>query len=202
MENQVQENNVVEEVVEGGATTEEVKTYTQEEVNELLKGYKSQEEINNIVNKRLARERKDIEARVQAERDEAEKLAKMNAEEKAKHEFEKRVKEFEAKEKELARKELLLEANKQLEEVGISIKASKWVLGKDAEETYSNIQEFNEFIKEIEDNVRKNLLKGKTPTVGLSQGPVISKETFDKMSYLQRAALKEKNPALYNELLK
>ena len=51
MENQ--NINVNEVEFEGGASsTEQIKTYTQEEVNELLKGYKSQEEVNNIVNKR------------------------------------------------------------------------------------------------------------------------------------------------------
>ena len=51
MENQIKENNVVEEVVEGGATAQvkEVKTFTQDEVNEMI-------------SKRLQRERKDIEA--------------------------------------------------------------------------------------------------------------------------------------------
>ena len=72
MENQ--NINVNEAGFEGGANSDEqVKTYTQEEVNELLKGYKSQEEVNNIVNKRLAREKKDIEARIEAEKREAER---------------------------------------------------------------------------------------------------------------------------------
>ena len=71
MENQVQENNVVEEVVEGGATTEvkvdtvEVKTFTQDEVDKMI-------------SKRLQRERKDIEAKIEAERKEAEELAKLS----------------------------------------------------------------------------------------------------------------------------
>ena len=103
MENQNVNVNEVE--FEGGAnSTEQVKTYTQEEVNELLKGYKSQEEVNNIVNKRLAREKKDIEARIEAEKREAERLATMSAEEKSKHELEKRIAELEAREREIAKK--------------------------------------------------------------------------------------------------
>ena len=89
MENKnINVNEAVEGQVEGGAVetdTVEVKTYTQEEVNELLKGYKSQEEVNAIVNKRLARQRKEDENA----RKEAEKLATMSAGEKAKHEFDK-----------------------------------------------------------------------------------------------------------------
>ena len=102
MENQ--NINVNEVEFEGGAnSTEQIKTYTQEEVNELLKGYKSQEEVNNIVNKRLAREKKDIEARIEAEKREAARLATMSAEENAKHELEKKIAEFEAREREIAK---------------------------------------------------------------------------------------------------
>ena len=119
MENQ--NINVNEVEFEGGAnSTEQIKTYTQEEVNELLKGYKSQEEVNNIVNKRLAREKKDIEARIEAEKREAERLATMSAEEKAKHELEKRIAELEAREREIARKELENETSRQLKDLGIS----------------------------------------------------------------------------------
>ena len=63
-------NNVVNK--ENQEKDVEVKTFTQEEVNELLKGYKTQEEVDRIVAKRLQRATKDIEARVEAERKEAE----------------------------------------------------------------------------------------------------------------------------------
>ena len=131
MENQ--NINVNEVELEGGAnSTEQIKTYTQEEVNELLKGYKSQEEVNNIVNKRLAREKKDIEARIEAEKREAERLATMSAEEKAKHELEKKIAELEAREREIARKELenILEKKVFLE---LFVKVQKnWLKDKNA----------------------------------------------------------------------
>ena len=200
MENQ--NINVNEVEFEGGAnSTEQIKTYTQEEVNELLKGYKSQEEVNNIVNKRLAREKKDIEARIEAEKREAERLATMSAEEKAKHELEKRIAELEAREREIAKKELENETSKQLKDLGISINATKFVLGKDAEATHSNIKDFANFIEELKEDLKRELLKGKTPRTSSSvTGNVITKEQFKRMSYMEKMDLYNKDIELFNKL--
>ena len=200
MENQ--NINVNEVEFEGGAnSTEQIKTYTQEEVNELLKGYKSQEEVNNIVNKRLAREKKDIEARIEAEKREAERLATMSAEEKAKHELEKKIAELEAREREIAKKELENETSRQLKDLGISINATKFVLGKDAETTHSNIKDFANFIDELKEELKRDLLKGKTPKTSTSvAGNVITKEQFKRMSYIEKMDLYNKDIELFNKL--
>ena len=200
MENQ--NINVNEVEFEGGAnSTEQVKTYTQEEVNELLKGYKSQEEVNNIVNKRLAREKKDIEARIEAEKREAERLATMSAEEKAKHELEKKIAELEAREREIARKELENETSRQLKDLGISINATKFVLGENAETTHSNIKDFANFIEELKEDLKRELLKGKTPRTSSSVASnVITKEQFKRMSYMEKMDLYNKDIELFNKL--
>ena len=200
MENQ--NINVNEVEFEGGAnSTEQIKTYTQEEVNELLKGYKSQEEVNNIVNKRLAREKKDIEARIEAEKREAERLATMSAEEKAKHELEKRMAELEAREREIAKKELENETSRQLKDLGISINATKFVLGESAETTHSNIKDFANFIEELKEDLKRELLKGKTPRTSVSvTGNVITKEQFKRMSYMEKMDLYNKDIELFNKL--
>ena len=200
MENQ--NINVNEVEFEGGAnSTEQIKTYTQEEVNELLKGYKSQEEVNNIVNKRLAREKKDIEARIEAEKREAERLATMSAEEKAKHELEKKIAELEAREREIAKKELENETSRQLKDLGISINATKFVLGKDAETTHSNIKDFANFIEELKEDLKRELLKGKTPKTSTSVAAnAITKEQFKRMSYMEKMDLYNKDIELFNKL--
>ena len=65
-------NNVVNEEIKEDAKvdTVEVKTFTQDEVNEMI-------------SKRLQRERKDIKAQIEAERKQAEELAKLSEQEKA-----------------------------------------------------------------------------------------------------------------------
>ena len=92
-------------------TKPEVKTFTQEEVNK-------------IVEQRLAKEKK----RAEQEKAEAEKLAQMNADEKAKYELEKKIKELESREAELSKKELQNTSLDILVEKGYSTSTSKQLL--------------------------------------------------------------------------
>ena len=192
MENQVQENNVVEEVVEGGATTQvkEVKTFTQEEVDKMI-------------SKRLQRERKDIEAKIEAERKEAEELAKLSEAEKQKKLFEKQVREFEETKKAFENERLLNETSKQLDAKKLPIKFAKLLKGKNAEETFENIQLFEVEFNEAVEKVVTERLRGNVPktTTSLSN-PSITKEQFNKMDLAQRQKLFNDNRELYNELSK
>ena len=65
----------------------------------------TQGELDAIVEKRLERARKALEKKFADEKAEAERVAKMSADEKAKHEQEKREREFAEREAELSRKE-------------------------------------------------------------------------------------------------
>jgi len=134
--NEVQENTGVK------VDTAEVKTFTQEEVNEILKGYKSQDEINDIVNKRLARERKDIEAKIEAERKQAEELAKLSEQEKASKLLELKEKELNDKIRAFESEKLLNETTKQLASKNLPVQFAEMLKGNDAEKTFENIQLF------------------------------------------------------------
>ena len=192
MENQVKENNVVEEVVEGGATTEvkEVKTFTQEEVDKMI-------------SKRLQRERKDIEAKIEAERKEAEELAKLSEAEKQKKLFEKQVREFEETKKAFENERLLNETSKQLDAKKLPIKFAKLLKGKNAEETFENIQLFEVEFNEAVEKVVTERLRGNVPkTTTSSSLTSITKEQFKKMDLMQRQELFNKDRELYNRLSK
>ena len=95
-------NNVVNEEIKEDVKvdTVEVKTFTQDEVDKMI-------------SKRLQRERKDIEAKIEAERKEAEELAKLSEAEKQRKLFEKQVKEFEETKRAFENERLLNETSKQ-----------------------------------------------------------------------------------------
>ena len=192
MENQVKENNVVEEVVEGGATTEvkEVKTFTQEEVDKMI-------------SKRLQRERKDIEAKIEAERKEAEELAKLSEAEKQRKLFEKQVKEFEETKRAFENERLLNETSKQLASKNLPIEFAEMLKGNDAEKTFENIQLFEAKFNEAVEKVVTERLRGNVPkTTTSSNVASITKEQFNKMDLAQRQKLFNDNRELYNELSK
>ena len=190
MENQVKENNVVEEVVEGGATTEvkEVKTFTQEEVDKMI-------------SKRLQRERKDIEAKIEAERKEAEELAKLSEAEKQKKLFEKQVREFEETKKAFENERLLNETSKQLASKNLPIEFAAMLKDVDAEKTFENIQLFETKFNEAVEKVVTERLRGNVPktTTSLSAAS-ITKEQFRGMSYMEKMNLYNENKDLFNQL--
>ena len=192
MENQIKENNVVEEVVEGGATAQvkEVKTFTQDEVNEMI-------------SKRLQRERKDIEAKIEAERKEAEELAKLSEAEKQRKLFEKQVREFEETKKAFENERLLNETSKQLASKNLPIEFAEMLKGNDAEKTFENIQLFEAKFNEAVEKVVTERLRGNVPKTTTSlNNTSITKEQFNKMDLAQRQKLFNDNRELYNELSK
>ena len=70
----------------------------------------TQDELNAIIDKRLERERKDAQARIDKAVTEAQKLAKMSADERAEHERQELQKALAQREAEITKRELRAEA--------------------------------------------------------------------------------------------
>ena len=185
-------NNVVNEEIkeEVKVDTVEVKTFTQDEVDKMI-------------SKRLQRERKDIEAKIEAERKEAEELAKLSEAEKQRKLFEKQVKEFEETKRAFENERLLNETSKQLASKNLPVQFAEMLKGNDAEKTFENIQLFEVKFNEALERAVTERLKGNVPktTTSLSNTS-ITKEQFKKMNLMERQELFNKDRELYNELSK
>lgn len=179
-------DNQAEDVLENAEPTENEgqtdKTYTQSDVDELLKGYKSTDEVEEIVKARVAREKKAQEKAVA----EAEKLAKMNAEEKQQYEADKRLEEFERlqRENEQLRREqsfysMSKEAGAMLSEHGIAASEGilTMVVRDTADDTKTAVEAFVDVVNKTVDVQVKEKLKGDTPKVPPSSNPM---DEFDK----------------------
>ena len=177
-----QSSEKVEQVVE-----QSVKTFTQEEVDK-------------IVNKRLARERKDIEAKIEAERAEAERLAKMSEAEKQQALFKKQVAEFEATKRAFEQEKLLNETSKQLASKNLPIEFAEMLKAEDAESTFENIKVFEAKFNEAVEKLVNERLRGNTPKARSEVSSGMSKEAFDKLSYKEKVELYNTDPELYNKL--
>ncbi|MBP3928560.1 MAG: DUF4355 domain-containing protein [Peptostreptococcaceae bacterium] len=183
--------NVSEEIKEDvKVDTVEVKTFTQEEVNEMI-------------SKRLQRERKDIEAKIEAERKQAEELAKLSEQEKASKLLEIKEKELNDKIRAFENERLLNETSKQLASKSLPIEFAEMLKGNDAEKTFENIQLFEAKFNEAVEKVVTERLRGNVPKTTTSlNSPSITKEQFNKMDLAQRQKLFNDNRELYNELSK
>ncbi|MGY0267279.1 DUF4355 domain-containing protein [Limosilactobacillus fermentum] len=117
----------------------------------------TQDEVNKIISDRLAREK--------AKQEEADKLKKMNADEKKDYELEKVKSEADQAKAELAKYRMRDEARNLLAEAGVQITDSDidLVVTAEAESTKANVKALTDLIKRVQDSTRKDLLKGNTP---------------------------------------
>ena len=159
----------------------------------------TQDEVNALIEKRLAR----AMAKMEADRKEAEELAKLSEAERQKKLFEKQVAEFEATKKAFEAEKMLNETMTQLSQRGLSTSFANLLRANDAETTLSNINNFEaEFNKAVEARVSERL-KGATPKASVRKTDgEMTKEQFKKMNIVEKSELLKTNPDLFNQLIK
>lgn len=167
---QEQPENPVKKDVNVNKEEPEVKTFTQEEVNRLIE-------------KRLAKEKQ----KALKEKEEAEKLAQMNAEEKNRYELEKQKKELEERIAEYTKKELRQESINILTEKGYSVQTAKQLAEflnyKDAESCKGSIDTMDKILKsciEVEVNNKLRATNNVAPKIGSNNGGNITWEQVIK----------------------
>lgn len=189
-----------DEVVEEGTE----KASAQEQAETAEKTF-TQEELDAIIQKEKGKAKRAAEREYQAKMDEAEKLRKMNAEQKAEYEAKKQadyIAELEAK---INRSGLEKEASKMLSEAGIVATDDilAFVVKDDAGSTKETINSFTALVNDLADKKVSEMLKGKTPKkVENNTSGSITKEQFDRMGYKSRNELLQSDPELYAQLVK
>ena len=136
----------------------------------------TQAELDSIIEKRLARERAKLEKEYKTKinegitsgLDEAKKLEKMTAQEKAEYEFNKRLADLEAREKEYNLRELKQTALSILNEKGFDIESAKSISTildyTDADKCKASIDNIDKLISGlVEKGVNAKIKTNKTP---------------------------------------
>lgn len=178
-------------VVEGGAegaTNEEVKTYTQEEVLALL-----QSESDKRVNQALAKERKKYEKQLS--------LSKLDGSEREKAEKDNRIAELEEQLAQFQIERNRSELKSVLSSRGLSAEFADIIaINDDIEASQANIDRLDKLFKAAVKAEVEKRLAGNAPK-GNGASPVeITKETAKKMSMAELNELATKNPELFNKL--
>lgn len=137
-------------------------------------------DVDAIVNKRFAKWKTEQEQAVKSAKEEAEKLAKMNAEQKQNYEIEKLQKENEKLKQEAAKVELSRSATGILTEKGIEATQDvlDFVVGNDADDTNAKI---DKLVKIVESQLKKAEITratGTTPKTMTNSGSPMSE--FEK----------------------
>lgn len=179
---------------EGGATPPSF--------DDFLKDPKNQAEFDRRVAKALDTNRTkmqaDIEAKMAEARTEAEKMAKMNAEQKAQYEREKQAKELADREAAITRRELTATAKEQLAEKGLPMSLAAVLNYASAEECAASIDAVGKAFQEaVEKAVNDRLAGGKPPKKAdnqtaytLDQIKAMSPEEINKNWDAVQAAMK------------
>lgn len=177
--------NVNEEVVE---TTEEVKTYTAEEVAKLI-----QAEADRRTNQALAKQQRKYEKELS--------LSKLDDDARAKAEKDNRIAELE---EQLA--QFNIERNKSelksvLSSRGLSAEFADIILiNDDIEASQANIDKLDKLFKAAVKAEVEKRLAGNTPKGNGASAAEITEESAKKMSIADMAALQQSNPELFAKL--
>lgn len=193
---------MAEDIKEPVVESELEQASTQEEEQDTEKTF-TQSEVDDLIKKRLAKQEKSFDKRMQEKLDESEKLRQMNETQKAEYEQEKQkayIAELEAK---INRSGLEREASKMLSEGGIAVddKILGLVVKDTAEATQEAVESFVALVNDLADKKVGEKLKGKTPKkMEDTSAGEITKEQFNRMGYQSRNELLQNNPELYHKL--
>lgn len=158
------------------------------------------EDVDKIINDKFAKWQEKQAEKIA----EAEKLAKMNADDREKYEFEQLQKELAEYKQKDTFYSLSKEAGKMLSEHGIQANDEllQFVVKDDAEGTQSAVNAFVDvFNKAVESQVKEKL-SGKAPRVNTNSNQGLTKDKFKQLDYHERVKLRREKPELYEELSK
>ena len=151
---------------EGG---QETKTFTQEELDKIVQG-------------RIAKERKAWEKHLEDEKTEAQKLETMSEKEKKKYQEEKRIKELDDREAAITRRELTAQAKVQLADKGIPTELAEILNLTDAESCKKSIEIVEKAFQSAVEKAVEEKIKGNATMKKVPGNTTISLESIKNMS--------------------
>lgn len=160
----------------------------------------TQDEVNKIVSQRLERQKEQLKAK----EDEAKKLSRMNAEQKANYELEKANKRAEEAAAKLARYEMRDSAKQMLADGGFNNADNSLldlVVTDTAESTQANVNVLLTAIEAIREDERNKLLAGKTPQVSGKKVKPLTPNDLIKLKPADRIKFQRENPDEYVKIL-
>nr|DAZ26016.1 MAG TPA: Major capsid protein [Caudoviricetes sp.] len=144
---------------------QESKTYTQADFDKALR-QEADKQIQQALKAAREKWQAEYERKLEEEKNEAQRFAKLSAEERAKEAEKKEKEKFETERKAFERERLKFEATKQLAEKEIPVSLADMVTGKDAEETNERIQTMEKALGEMWEKKKNELMRGRTPKAG------------------------------------
>ena len=146
----------------------------------------TQAQLDEIINKRLAKERAKFDEQLKNKVSEAERLAKLNEDERAKEEIRIAQEKFNKMKADFERQQMLAQVTKELNDRKLPIGMAENLMGKDAEATKANIDAFEETWRTSLADAIKSEIKtnASSPRLELHDGEGQTKDPKD-MSFVE-----------------
>ena len=158
----------------------------------------TQEEVNNIVENRLNKEKNKWKNEV----DQAKRLAEMSAEERAREQFKMEKAEFERQRAEFERERLLVQTQRELSTKNIPVEFADMLVKEDAESTKAAIDTFASLYNQSVEKGVSNKMKGRPPKTKQTSSDGLDRAAFMKLSLAEQQKMAKENPERYKELTK
>ena len=171
---------------------ENVKTYTEEEVQALL-----QREADRRVSSALKKQRKEFENKMA----EADRLKAMDDSQRKEYEYNQKLQELEQREKDFAVAQNKLEATKVMANRGLPVEFVDYIVAEDAETMLENINVFERAFKSAVSDAVSKKISNPSPKQGAVQQTGMTREDFKKLNISQQAELYRTNPKLYEQMV-
>ena len=158
----------------------------------------TQEEVNNIVERRLNKEKNKWKNEV----DQAKRLAEMSAEDRAREQFKIEKAEFERQRAEFERERLLVQTQRELSTKNIPVEFADMLVKEDAESTKAAIDSFASLYNQSVEKGVSNKMKGRPPKTKQTSSDGLDRAAFMKLSLAEQQKMAKENPERYKELTK
>lgn len=158
----------------------------------------TQEEVNNIVEKRLNKEKNKWKNEV----DQAKRLAEMSAEERAREEFRIKQQQFEEEKAAFEKEKLLVQTQKELSAKNVPVEFADMLVKEDAEATKAAIDAFAQLYNQSVEKGVSNKMKGRPPKTKQTPSDGLDRAAFMKLSLAEQQKMAKENPERYKELTK
>ena len=146
---------------------QEVKTYTEDEFNSKLES-ETDRRVTEALNTARGKWEKEYNQKMEEAKKDAERRAKLSADEKAREDFQKERDAFEKEKQALYRDKLEVNTRKNLRDEGLNEDFATFLMGNDEETTKENIKIFkSDFDEKVKEEVERRL-KGTAPKTGVT----------------------------------
>lgn len=201
-----EEKNVNQEVNEEELSNsnkegEQTKTFTEEEVQKMLQ-VEADKRVTQAIEKSKAKWEQDYLAKLEAEKSQAEKLAKMSEQERYEAQLKEEREKFESERKEFEKIKMQSATINELSSRALPVEFADYLVSDNAESVKANIDTFSALWTQALAKAVDERIKGSanTPKGSNTSGKTVNKNEFLALPHKERMKLVTENPDLLQEL--